>query len=123
MTEFNDLDAYNAVVLAKFWSGYGDYTDTEPVGTRRTQAGFTITLVGQYNEAEATWKKPDYRYYDDGNQGWSGTSHLIFKVEKGNETRFYKKEGTCSSYGHDSWDGTFRRVHATPKVVEVWEYK
>lgn len=123
MTEFNDLDAYNAVVLAKFWSGYEDYSDTKSVGTVVNLDGFRITLVEQHNAAEATWKTENWRYYDEGNQGWTGISHLIFKVEKAGETRFYKKEGTCSSYGRDSWDGTFRRVYATPKTVEVWEYK
>ena len=47
---------------------------------------------------------------------------MVFKVTSGNETAFYKKEGTCDSYGEERWNLGFYKVQATKKTVEVWEY-
>lgn len=58
-------------------------------------------------------------YYGEYPQGWEGDMWVTFRV--GN--RFFRKMGSISSYGNESWDGPFREVFATEKVVTVFEFK
>lgn len=58
-------------------------------------------------------------YYGDYPQGWEGDMWMTFRVGD----RFFRKMGSISSYGNESWDGPFREVFQTEKVVTVFEFK
>lgn len=61
----------------------------------------------------------DRDYYGEYPQGWEGDMWATFRVGD----RFFRKMGTISSYGEEKWDGPFREVFATEKVVTVFEFK
>lgn len=77
--------------------------------------GMDINKVELYKASDSM----DRSYYGEYPQGWEGDMWVTFRV--GN--RFFRKMGTISSYGHEKWDGPFREVFATEKVVTVFEFK
>lgn len=113
----DDLKVHNAIVLGLGFSGWFSHA----VGHTDYKDGFNIELIGKYQSSDE-WKTASTYYYGEGPQGWTGTSYMVFKVTSGSDTSFYKKEGTCDSYGEESWDLGFYKVEATKKTVEVWEY-
>lgn len=119
------LDVYNAIVDTsgryENENGFNVWWDYS-TGHKAKVGDFVIELVAKF-DASSAWKETDeYRYYD-GRQGWTGVSYLVFRAIDGEEEAFFKKEGTCDSYGETHWDKGFRRVTATKKTVEVWEYR
>jgi hypothetical protein len=116
----DDLKAHNAIVLGN-GSGFSGWFSHLPGFTNR-QDGFEIELIEKYDSSDAWKTLNEYTYYGEGPEGWTGTSYMVFKVTSGGDTAFYKKEGTCDSYGKESWDLGFYKVQAQRKIVEVWEY-
>lgn len=114
----DDLKVHNALVLGL---GFSNWFSHE-VGFTVWEDNLNIELIGKHDSSESWKGVSDYYYSGEGPQGWTGTSYMVFKVTSGSDTAFYKKEGTCSSYGEESWDLGFYKVQATKKTVEVWEY-
>jgi hypothetical protein len=114
----DDLKAHNAIVLGLGFPGWFSHTP----GYTSYDDGLNIELIAKHNSSDEWRNLAEYSYYGEGPQGWTGTSYMVFKVTSGSDTAFYKKEGTCDSYGHESWELGFYRVEAQRRTVEVWEY-
>lgn len=62
----------------------------------------------------------DDSYYDSGYpQGYEGEAFLIFRVGD----NYFKKFGTCDSYGTVEWGGKFKQVFAESRNVLVFSDK
>lgn len=59
-----------------------------------------------------------YDSYGEYPMGYEGEAYLVFEYDN----RFYKKLGTVDSYGEIVWDGKFREVQPTQKVVVEYEW-
>jgi len=114
----DDLKAHNAIVLGLGFANWFSHA----IGYTHWTDKLNIELIEKHDSSKE-WKNLEtYTYYGEGPQGWTGKSYMVFRVTDGVHTAFYKKEGTCSSYGEESWDLGFYKVQAQKKTVEVWEY-
>ncbi len=83
-------------------------------GTYATVDGIPVEKVEVFKSSD---NMEDH--YGEYPQGWEGQMWITFRV--GN--RFFRKLGTISSYGEETWGGRFVEVFKTEKTVTVFEFK
>lgn len=97
-------------------NSHRDWQDLAELGVPRTVTvdGLPINKVELYKQSDNM-----DAYYGEYPQGWEGDMWATFRVGD----RFFRKMGSISSYGNESWNGPFREVFAVTKTVTVFEFK
>jgi hypothetical protein len=106
-------DAEELLIDLRSWDAWFECGE----GWTDKNEGVPIEVV-QVQKADRPYD--DSGYWDSGYpQGYEGEAFIVFRVGE----NYFKKLGVCDSYGNLDWNGKFKQVSATSKVVTVYTFK
>jgi hypothetical protein len=102
-------------ILRDFNEEYDDYSSGWPFWAWEVEIG-NIYRVHNLGDVELIER------IMGGDGDWDKDTYMVFRVEEYDGTvKYYKKEGHYASFSGEDWDGNFKEVFPTEKVVLVYE--